>query len=445
MKWVNQIVRTGTQSVGNIEKVKQIRLVNLISLCFSSFAVFYIAFFGILGFEIYSLILIPVLLGYLSPIFFNKRNLYLVAALSLVFWCHAAGTLFGLAFGAESGIHIVIFGFSCTSFLFFNVRKPTPYLLSLFVSLPCILAIHFSWIAPWEEIVEPAKTIINVAMILTTGIIIWLSLRYLLLENRRAIESVENQKEALSLAISEKEAAVNDQEKLILKLQRKNEDLDEFAFIVSHDLKAPLVGIEALISFLSKDLNADNVDLEKVERSLSLLENRSTMLQRVVEGVLHFSRAGRDSSQKDEIKAQEMLSELESRISLPEGFEIVKEISTDSFVGDKIKVYQSVQNLLTNAVKHHKDPNNGRIFVRVFSDSTNLIIEVEDNGPGIDERYQERIFKLFEKLDQDNPSNSGIGLSVVKKMTESQGGSIRLESELGKGSTFTIKIPLNLS
>jgi two-component system sensor kinase FixL len=239
--------------------------------------------------------------------------------------------------------------------------------------------------------------------------------------------------------ITETVAANEKLENLVHQLERANKELGDFAYIVSHDLKAPLRGIKTLADWLVAD-HADQLDQEGKEQ-LHLLVARVDRMHGLIEGILQYSRIGRIEEEKEQVNLGELVPQIVDLLAVPEHIEITicEELPVVEF--ERTRITQVFQNLLSNAVKYTDKPQ-GRITVDCRSDGTQWRFSVSDNGPGIDEKYHEKIFQLFETLlPRDQYESTGIGLTLVKKTIELYGGRIWVESRLGEGSTFFFTLP----
>lgn len=225
------------------------------------------------------------------------------------------------------------------------------------------------------------------------------------------------------------------------ELERANKELQSFAYIVSHDLKAPLRGIGHLANWLVQDYG-DQFD-DDGRTMVDLLVGRVKRLDNLIDGILRYSRVGRIVGPQQQIDVNDLLAEVIDTLAPPPAVQIVIPRPLPDIVGDATCLFQVFQNLIGNAVKFLDKPA-GRILVEWDDDDDHWRFRVSDNGPGIDPRYHERIFRIFQTLTaRDVQENSGIGLAIVKKIVEFSGGAIRLESEDGRGSTFEFTIPKN--
>ncbi len=238
----------------------------------------------------------------------------------------------------------------------------------------------------------------------------------------------------LTKEIAEREKIEARQAELLQTIEKTNEELKDFAYIISHDLKAPLRGISTLAEWITGDY-ADKLGDEGKEQ-LKLLNTRVGRMHNLIDGVLQYSRVGRVSETQVNVNLNELVAEVIDMISPPENIKISVEYGMPTINCEKTRIMQVFQNLLSNAVKYMDKPD-GLIEIGCIEQDNFWRFSVSDNGPGIEEKYFAKIFQLFQTLAaKDNYESTGVGLTVAKKIVELYGGKIWLESEVGKGTTF---------
>ncbi len=229
------------------------------------------------------------------------------------------------------------------------------------------------------------------------------------------------------------------QMQLLGEIESANKELTNFAYIISHDLKAPLRGISTLANWLSEDYS--NALEDKGKEQLSLLKTRVKRMHDLIEGVLQYSRVGRVKDDLVEVDLNELMPEVIDMVTIPDNISIEVENNLPVIKAESTRIIQLFQNLLSNAVKYMDKPQ-GQIHVGCIEGGDNWLFSVSDNGPGIEEKHFEKIFQIFQTVsDSDSYESTGVGLSVVKKIVELYGGSIWVESEVGNGCTFYFKLP----
>jgi two-component system sensor kinase FixL len=234
--------------------------------------------------------------------------------------------------------------------------------------------------------------------------------------------------------ITERHEAQNRQARLLDELGKANNELSDFAHIVSHDLKAPLRSIKSLVQWIAQDCK--EVLPGDSREQMDLLTGRVDRMQKLIEGILQYSRAGRAHEDIVLIDLNNLLSEVIDLLDPPKHITIRPAAHLPVIYGERTRIQQVFQNLLSNAIKYMDKPK-GRITVDFVEQEDSWQFSVADNGPGIEEKYFDQIFGMFRTLHaRDEFESTGVGLTVVKKIVEHCGGKIWVESEVGKGSTF---------
>ena len=224
-------------------------------------------------------------------------------------------------------------------------------------------------------------------------------------------------------------------------LAERNRELDQFAYVTSHDLKAPLRGISNLAQWIEEDLG--DLATGDIRQQLDLLRGRAQRMESLIEGILQFSRIGRVKETVESVDVGVLLAEVADLLSPPPTFTIAVEPGMPTLVAERTRLQQVFSNLIGNALKHHDRPD-GRIEVRLgeSDESGYYHFAIQDDGPGIAPQYHERIFGIFQTLrPRDQVEGSGLGLALVKKIVEHNGGRIWLESAEGCGTTFHFTWP----
>ena len=248
------------------------------------------------------------------------------------------------------------------------------------------------------------------------------------------------------------------------ELERSNRELDQFAYVASHDLKAPLRAIALLAEWITEDA-APLLPAASLAH-LAKLNGRVHRLDKLLSDLLDYSRAGRVSSDPEQVDTRQLVQSIVDFLNPPPGFTIVVGDSLPALYTERVPLETVFRNLIQNAIKHHDHPERGCVWIMAaevlpedgagqdseqgsahgpeHGPERGPVVEfaVTDDGPGIDPEYHERIFKLFQTLQpRDLVEGSGMGLSVVKKTVESRGGAVRLVSQAGAGATFYVTWP----
>jgi signal transduction histidine kinase len=245
--------------------------------------------------------------------------------------------------------------------------------------------------------------------------------------------------EQLKEEINEREKAERKQTELLKELESANQELKDFAYIASHDLKAPLRAIKTLADWITTDY-ADKIDKDGQEQ-LNLLKQRVDRMHNLIDGILQYSRVGRVREKLATVHLDKLLPEIIDILAPSENVKITVDTELPTIKCEETRITQVFQNLLSNAIKYMDKPD-GLIKVACTGEGEFWKFSVADNGPGIEKQHWDRIFKIFQTLaPRDEFESTGIGLTVVKKVIELYGGNIWLESEPGKGTTFFFTFP----
>ncbi len=243
--------------------------------------------------------------------------------------------------------------------------------------------------------------------------------------------------EELHLRVQERTAELVDK---ATALEHTNQELDQFSYVVSHDLKAPLRAINNLSGWIEEDLEA--VLTDDTRQQMSLLRGRVKRMEDLIQGVLCYSRIGRIDTEVENVDVDELLREIIDGLAVPEGLVINIAPHMPVFVTARVPLSQVFANLLSNAIKYHHKPQQGHVQVDVQEVNGEYFqFSVHDDGPGIAPKYHDKVFSIFQTLNaRDKVESTGVGLSIVKKIVETQGGKITLESAEGQGSTFRFTV-----
>ncbi|MEG3439794.1 PAS domain-containing protein [Pannus brasiliensis CCIBt3594] len=222
-------------------------------------------------------------------------------------------------------------------------------------------------------------------------------------------------------------------------LGQRNRELDRFAHVVSHDLKAPLRAIANLSVWIEEDLE-EHLSGE-VRQNMNLLRGRVYRLEALIDGLLAYSRIGRSEVRSEWVKVGELLDEVIDSLAVPPRLTVKIGPDLPTLWTKRVPLGQVFSNLIGNAIKHH-DRAEGAIEIDSIDRGESIEFTVKDDGPGIAPEFHERIFGIFQTLQpRDRQENTGIGLSIVKKILDTEGGKIWLDSREGEGATFHFTWP----
>lgn len=239
--------------------------------------------------------------------------------------------------------------------------------------------------------------------------------------------------------ISEKKQNEDKTKEYMRHLERVNKELDQFAYVVSHDLKAPLRAIANLSGWIEEDLGSTLS--EDIKKNMNTLRGRVHRMEALINGILSYSRSTRSKVEIGKVDVGLLLDDILEGILISEKFSVIKKVQMPEIVNNKIWIEQIFSNLISNAIKHHDKPV-GKIEINYTEEAAFHKFSVSDDGPGIPKEFQEKVFTIFQTLEaRDKVENTGVGLSIVKKIIEEQQGKIWIESEAGKGTSFIFTLP----
>ncbi|MGF1514642.1 MAG: ATP-binding protein [Elainellaceae cyanobacterium] len=268
-------------------------------------------------------------------------------------------------------------------------------------------------------------------------------------QERQRLEAERRLSEAQLAQQAEALASAN--ERLLqvkLDLENRNRDLRQFAYAISHDLKAPLRGIDNLSAWIAEDY-ADQLPSE-AKHKMGLLRQRVHNMKALIDGLLEFARVGQMNTSLELVDLEALLAEIIYSLAPPENVVIYVQPNLPELWARRLSLRQVFTNLISNAIKHSRGPN---VAVTISAQEHNQAYEfiVADNGPGIAPEHHDRIFEIFQTLKVchsasnlaagDRGENTGVGLALVKRIIELEGGEIAVESQPGDGATFRFTWP----
>lgn len=246
--------------------------------------------------------------------------------------------------------------------------------------------------------------------------------------------TVEN--ETLALAVI---SDITERKRLELSLRQANAHMEEFTYVASHDLKSPLRGIADLIDWIEEDLG--EIEIDSVKNNIHRIKVRISRMETLVNDLLKYARAGQRSKEQQQIHFPDLIRGIIEMHPIPDDFVIDTDIQLTEITSAKTPLETVIRNLFSNALKHH-DGKQPLIQISVVSEGSFCVIKIKDNGPGIPEAAQERVFRLFQTLNNNMHAGSGIGLSLAKRLVESHGGKITVTSQDGtRGTEFVVYWP----
>ncbi|AUC14967.1 hypothetical protein BTO06_07375 [Tenacibaculum sp. SZ-18] len=219
----------------------------------------------------------------------------------------------------------------------------------------------------------------------------------------------------------------------LIQLENYNAELDSFNHIVSHDLKAPLVAMHSLITFIEEDLD---LELDKnAKKHFELLKGRVLKMDSLINGLLEYSKIAKGKKSKEIFSLNSLLIELIEILNYSDSSTFHLPDEDIQVFANRLELEHVFQNLIGNAIKYN-DKEKACIDISAITTDSEYIFSVKDNGPGIDDKYHSKIFEMFSQLDKNDETSTGIGLAIVQKLVAKNQGTITVDSDEGKGTTF---------
>lgn len=254
-----------------------------------------------------------------------------------------------------------------------------------------------------------------------------------------AYEELKNQNIKLIEATDQLYSKNLEVENQLVQIKRLNRELDQYAYIVSHDLKSPLKNIEGLIQVVLECL--DENDIPQAKEYTSMVAERVNFMDRLIQDILSYSKIGRTNIPKKEVNTLHLVQEVVSSIHVPSHLSVEIDPLLPLLYTEEIFLFQIFSNLVSNALRYHDKPK-GTIAIGHSVKGEEMVFFVRDDGPGISEQAQKRIFELFESVGTQKDS-TGIGLTIVKNIIKQKGSRIWVDSDGSSGTTFFFSWPLS--
>lgn len=251
----------------------------------------------------------------------------------------------------------------------------------------------------------------------------------------------KHSEEALKRSEQNLRARAEELSRLARALERSNRELDAFAYAASHDLRAPLRGIANLAQWIEEDLQTQGNLRPETAEMLQLMRTRMHRMEALIEGLLEYSRAGRVQQTPERVDTRRLVREILDLLAPGDDVTITIDPNLPTITTSRAPLQQVFLNLLGNALKHARR-DGAEIVISAAEAGPSYEFTVKDNGPGIAHEFQDRIWGIFQTLEaRDKVEGTGIGLALVKKIVDSQGGRAWVESEPGEGATFKFLWP----
>ncbi len=421
---IGKLINLGEEAGLSKQEIGKLRIVNAMSLlsCLSTLIMLLIAVANVSSQE-FIFFLLVIAISTSIPLILNKirhpryaRNYFVFSAYSIV-------TSLSVLLGSEHNYHYFLFGGIGIPLYFISSDHKIQRVIMSLLSIPLwfYLQWHFDNFQPYiildDSFSEWAKYI-NVTLAFLT---VFATAIVFIKENEDYVKQVLKSKE---------------------DLESLNKQLEQFAYSVSHDLKAPIGNVFALIQYLREE-EAKNISTEGLE-VFQMIEQSSQRSIDMISAILEYSRLSSGLISIKNFELQEVLEELKQTITVPKHLSFEMPAYPLTMKGVRIQLVQVFANFLSNAMKYNKTQG-GWVKVEILTlDENWLEIHIKDNGPGISKELQGEIFNLFSTANKEERSDStGIGLAIVKRLVEQNKGSVGVYSIIGEGSDFWFKWPID--
>jgi signal transduction histidine kinase len=248
-------------------------------------------------------------------------------------------------------------------------------------------------------------------------------------ERKRAEQQLHGLNETLEQRVARRTA----------EAEQRAQELEQFAYVASHDLKAPLRGISNLTTWLQEDMQGKLND--GTREQLNLLQDRVRRMHTLIQGLLEYSRVGRVEGSLETVDTGKLVAEIIDSLAPPPDFRVDVSPDMPTLRTDRLQLGQVFANLIGNSLKHHGGEQ-GHVWISVLEQGPFYEFSVGDDGKGIPAEYQDKVFMMFQTLEvRDYGADTGIGLALAKKIVREHNGDIVLQSAAGKGATFRFTWP----
>ena len=241
---------------------------------------------------------------------------------------------------------------------------------------------------------------------------------------------------AIEENVTNKKLLENQREELVVSLAKTNKELEDYAQIVSHDLKSPLRSIHSLISWIKED--SEKAFSDQTLQYFSMIQNKVEKMDYLIQGILTYSKIDKEELTQESINTHQIIQSIINMIHIPNHISITIKNQLPMLHADRYRIQQLFQNIIGNAVNYIEEEV-GLVEVASEEFDDYYIFSIKDNGVGIAKEHHEKIFNTFQSYTKSDNS-TGLGLAIVKKVVDAYNGKIWVDSELGKGSTFFIKL-----
>ncbi len=411
------IEQTGITPDLNFSQKLRVELSNLVMICTTPMLILTFAsefFQGADPVEVMTNFLWAMVI--LPPLVFNYFHKYKLSR----FWIVVVGTLFTsflmLLYGRGLQLEPLFLVYMVCGFYFFNGKTSFCLSIGIFLIYFCLITFGNLENAP---LINDINSSSNFMALVYSALIIGLLTYKVLSENR----------DFHKLSVAQK-----------AKLELKNEELERFAYVAAHDLKTPLRNLYSYLGLIELKYDKSN---EQINRYIQSSKKSAEQLHNLIGDILSYSHLESNSFPKESVDLNTLIDEVKENFSN----EIIQKSATikakrlPQVIGDRVQLKLLFQNLIENGLKYNEN-RSPEVNIESHSRPNEIVLTFKDNGIGIEEKYQEQIFKMFTRLhSSDLYTGSGMGLAICKKIVENLEGTIELKSKKDQGTMFLIALP----
>jgi len=326
---------------------------------------------------------------------------------------------FLLLFGPGMGVEMFFFVVIGLSYLINDRSSPCFTYLYAFACLAAMVVGYMDWSWFGPVLTSEVRFYLTVAMAPMTLVLVFVMIKTFNDNITNNLEKIKRQK---------------------TDLENKNKELNQFAYIVSHDLKSPLRVMNSFVGLI-QDKHRHELSEEAV-KYFSFVSDKAERMELLITEILNYVNSTSSANKVEEFQISTLMVDVKTNLIVPDNIKLKWIGAEFEMVTSFTRLFQVLSNLIGNAIKYHnKDGGWVEVNAQQYADN-HLKFTIRDNGPGIDPKYHDRIFRFLERLDSSDAEGTGIGLAIVKKLVESSGGEIGLDSKLGEGSCFWFTWPL---
>lgn len=422
---------------------KYILLSNSINLTTLVLIPIYSILFTVVGFPLPGLVLIPVFFLMLIPLCLTAMQYYLTARVLLIGSLNVVLCMYALFFGREANLHFLYVVFATVPFLLFSLRQFVFIIPSWVLSFICFCIVRFSLLHIPLSANKESQTVISISMIALTFVWLTLNFYYLKRANASMSRSLIEQNTELLKEIERRKATEANMLKYIKDVEEKDRELKQLTHIAAHDLQEPLRTITSYTQLLQRQVDVEHNPAG--ETYMQFITEATHRLKKLMSDLLDYYDVTA-LSHTEKVNCTSLLKDIEEGMNsyIAQHHAVITYNDLPEVNANRQYFKILFGNLITNGIKFQKKGEMPVINISAEQSDNYWKFSVKDNGIGIQEKYFDKIFLIFQRLHNYNEyEGTGIGLALCQKIVELHGGKLWVESEEGKGSVFYFTLPVS--